>query len=609
MFSSKKTVYLSVILGLFCAMLVYSLFTPAQSLSTPKTASTPLSQSGLISDDVYISSLTRSYQVNSYGVVIIDDTYIFANNGSSTVGVLQVGLTDTEYNHLIYYEAQNSLLGSLAIRFLPEKINDYSMLQIILDEPLLAFDSTTIHVKTVFKDMLNYSVGNLILQTNTNQYTLVGQAIPISPYFISNYTSAFVLPSSAAQITLVPAATDSTNTQGYISSNVAAFTNASTVVTYRDQSDSLLHFTSVNRIIRVNPLGYITIDENVQLRNDAEPSTSSYTFTVPSDASNLVAMDTPLNNILGLSMGTTANNDGTTNVTFTFAGTSANRPPLNYQNQISFELIYSLPFKDYVTNSLGTYDLMIDLYTTKTNFIADSETVQVQIVSAGSAQDLTYAFDTQTSSASDITFQKIDTNVVSFQTERISISFTIDGLKFIGRSLIFMCIAAALMALYVVHRNRTRAQAPEEEVVERVVPVRELREFVKLYEEKSAIGLDLDKAEEDLTRRKIQKKAYNKLVKSLNDKLKETNEQIKPFKETMLSSDDKIINLVQQLDYNEAEKISVKDSADLLEDRYRRGKLPSKAAYDRLASEFIKRKEAIQSKIDRLINELRAYLI
>ena len=203
---------------------------------------------------------------------------------------------------------------------------------------------------------------------------------------------------------------------------------------------------------------------------------------------------------------------------------------------------------------------MIDLFATKTNFIADNETVQVQIMDAYDVHDLGFAFDSQQSSSSAITLLQSYSNVIGFQTERVTVNFEINVMEMLARTFEFMFLVAGIMAIYVVHRNRTRPQTPEEEVVEKVVPVRELREFVKLYEEKSAIGLDMDKARRFNTTQ-APKEAYNKLVKSLEDKLKETNEQLKPFKEILLGSDDKIINLIQQLDYNEAEKISVKDSA------------------------------------------------
>ena len=77
----------------------------------------------------------------------------------------------------------------------------------------------------------------------------------------------------------------------------------------------------------------------------------------------------------------------------------------------------------------------------------------------------------------------------------------------------------------------------------------------------------------------------------------------------MVQSTRTIENIIQKLDYLEAEKVSVQDSITMLVNRYKRGKLPSKTAYDKLAGEMEKRVESAQNKIDRYINELRAFLV
>ena len=68
-------------------------------------------------------------------------------------------------------------------------------------------------------------------------------------------------------------------------------------------------------------------------------------------------------------------------------------------------------------------------------------------------------------------------------------------------------------------------------------------------------------------------------------------------------------NIVKRLDVLEAERISVKDSLTLLESRYKRGRLPSRAAYQKLSDDFKKRRKKIDRTIDKLIQQLRSYLL
>ena len=98
-------------------------------------------------------------------------------------------------------------------------------------------------------------------------------------------------------------------------------------------------------------------------------------------------------------------------------------------------------------------------------------------------------------------------------------------------------------------------------------------------------------------------------MKNYQNKLKELNEESIPFKRILIESGGQIESIIQKLDFLEAEKISVKDSIRLLTDRYKRGKLPSKAAYERLSRDMSKQLDSSQKKIDKNINELRAFII
>ena len=62
-------------------------------------------------------------------------------------------------------------------------------------------------------------------------------------------------------------------------------------------------------------------------------------------------------------------------------------------------------------------------------------------------------------------------------------------------------------------------------------------------------------------------------------------------------------------DVLEVERISIKDSLNLLESRYKRGRLPSRAAYMKLSDDFKKRRKKIDRTIDRYLQQLRSYLL
>ena len=76
-----------------------------------------------------------------------------------------------------------------------------------------------------------------------------------------------------------------------------------------------------------------------------------------------------------------------------------------------------------------------------------------------------------------------------------------------------------------------------------------------------------------------------------------------------METSDTYDNIIKKLDILDAERISVNDSLNLLESRYKRGKLPSKAAYQKLSSDFFNRRKKIDRTIDKYIQQLRSYLL
>ncbi|GAG53723.1 unnamed protein product, partial [marine sediment metagenome] len=62
-------------------------------------------------------------------------------------------------------------------------------------------------------------------------------------------------------------------------------------------------------------------------------------------------------------------------------------------------------------------------------------------------------------------------------------------------------------------------------------------------------------------------------------KIDEIQQEINPFKKALLETNITFENVIKRFDLLEAERISVNDSLNLLESRYKRGRLPSRAAY------------------------------
>jgi hypothetical protein len=139
--------------------------------------------------------------------------------------------------------------------------------------------------------------------------------------------------------------------------------------------------------------------------------------------------------------------------------------------------------------------------------------------------------------------------------------------------------------------------------------VSEIREFCALYEEKNALVLEIRLTEEDAKRKKISKKNYKNIFNKNTSKIENIQQEIIPFKKVLTETGEIFEKIMKKLDILEAERISIKDSLNLLESRYKRGRLPSRAAFLKLSDDFKKRRKKIDRSIDKLIQQFRSYLL
>ena len=121
--------------------------------------------------------------------------------------------------------------------------------------------------------------------------------------------------------------------------------------------------------------------------------------------------------------------------------------------------------------------------------------------------------------------------------------------------------------------------------------------------------LEIRTAEEEAKRKKLAKKSYKNLLSKNTTKIEQIKDEIQPFKKSLIESGEIFENIVKKLDVLDAERISVDDSINLLDNRYKRGKLPSRQAYQKLSDDFFKRRKKIDRTIDKYIQQLRNYLL
>lgn len=604
MFRPKKLLFLA-LSGIILLSFTLSLVTPNTGLETNSIDSNQIipNSASTTTDNVFVQKLTRSYTVDNYGLVYIKDQYNILNNQSSALLNFQFCISDEEASGLCYYSAENQGSSSLAIRRLPNKLNNYQALEVIFNDPILPYKSNNITIQLVLKDMLGY-------YPSQNYYLIDLDLIPVLPYTLVNYQTTVNLPSGSTQIEYSNGgSTESVSKEFGTNNTQDPFARLPNRCTYVNSQTPILKLTNVDRIIEINPLGYIRIIEKHYLQSFGVPQVYTFSLRAPEDAYNVTAKD-DIGKISDVAFASVKNGDKTKNITFTLYGTAtSNRAILRYGTIFFYQLEYYLPFEDVYSNSISKNNIIIDRFTTKSDFIILEQTTTLKIIGAIKITRSNFELPKQVLSENSLSISFKEKDVTKYHNFYLDLSYQNNFFLLFSRALIYTALIVGFLSVYI---YRKTVQKPDEEgegLIEKAIPVRELRQFVTLYEERNAIQLDMEKVDEDLIKRKIQKKAYSKTMKTYQDKVKQIDEEIRPFKKELMVSVEKITSVIQQLDYLEAERLSVKDSITLLQDRYKKGKLPSRAAYDRLSGDLLKRIEELQRKIDRNINELRAYLI
>ncbi len=593
---------------LWCALLLILLpmCIPSKSLNSHEE-SPQLAQSYSFTestDHISILSLDRNVVVDDYGLITTQDTIEFFNNQSDTVSTLYFCLSEYEDEHLIFANVFNNGRAAMIVERLGIKINNYSLLAVVLNKPILPYSYITIQLRMVFKDTVTYN-------PYSQYYAITFPLFPINPYFIDRFDTIVHIPGDSTVQNIQPstyyAGEDAEDplTHSFSANDVPSFSKEEVMMVYHNQEKEILRFKEIKRTITVNPWGYIEVEEEHWIVNYGAQPVVLFFFNVPGDIMSFNASDT-IGEIIGVTVAVRLNADGTKSIFFNLGN---NRAVLLLGNTMYYRIKYQLPIKNYTTTEFGLHNIKLDLYTSKSEYLMEKVSTKLILKSVSRIDRINLGDVDQTKEGEDMVFKFVTEGVCKYHGQIIDISYRVNGFAMFQRVFLFSALFMIIFSFYVVVQDRRKTGKMDVEILQTRIPVQELNQFVKLYEEKNAILIEMEKSDMDLLHRRISKKGYQKNVDNYTQKLKEVEVDLDPFKKALFESNPDIRNIIQRLDYLEAEKTSIKDSIVLLTDRYKKGKLPSKAAFDKLSSDLMRRMESAQQKIDRYINELRAFLI
>ena len=565
-------------------------------------------------ENIKATEIIRNVNISTYGLVNIDDKITIINQNSNPINSILIGIPLDHSDDLIYIKS----IGLRKNEFVIERnyliLDDYEVINVYLDSPLLPQKSISIRVIKTFKNLLDYSHQNLEQIIN-----FTGLLFPILPYRAEGDIKSTIRLSSGATTLSYdqPFGMGNPLTNEILLYDLSGSLELNHLdpflenmgeekiisVIIEDNTKTSMQIEDVKREINISPWGIIKVREDYIVHNIGEIDVFSFSFKIPKDAINLIIFD-DIGELLGTSI-----DDASENYNKIFINLLNNRAAIKPNSKLSYSIQYNIPFENHFSINWFDESIKIDLISTKYEFLIIEQEIQVNIEGCG---DINYV-----STPPDAIKHMSGSMVLIYQSEQVSplekkealVTFTINLFDLMIRPLIIILLIVFILSSFVLLIKTRKKKEKVISLKSEIIPVNEIREFCSLYEEKNALMLEIRNAEEEAKRKKMAKKTYKNIVTKNTNKIEQIKNEIQPFKKILLESGENFESVVKKLDVLDAERISVDDSINLLENRYKRGKLPSRQAYQKLSDDFYKRRKKIDRTIDKYIQQLRSYLL
>ena len=529
-------------------------------------------------------AVNRTIITNNWGVTFVSDV-ITLNTTSSQVSHFTFGVPASLSNDLRFTQATDSQATQLRVspptsKQLPSTmVGNYSMLDV-------AFPST----KTGIYKFNVTSVYTGLLTVNATSFAFNFEPFPFTDptYNVTNAklsvnTGDWPSPKTSGMNGTFASATYTSQT-----SKLQPFNSTIATMTFSATSTSQTILDVIaNRTITLGQTGMIQVTDYYNITNKGN-SLTSISLPIPKYVQSAIASDI-IPSVATLTA--TPASDGTNSVTF-----SPRFSTVKAGGAASVRIRYSLPIQNYLASKgLGRYELTFRMFD-NIKFVEQSLTVKI-VTPMGFHLD-SISGQTFTSSGNQITLQ------ISQVTPLSSVSFAMDyqldpfwaSLSALGwAGLTVGSIAAAVLAVGATGAQGASISGAPSELILR---------FVNLYDEKSAMRLEAEKMEEDLSRGALNRHEFKRRRRVVDLRIAELDRTLAPVKDQLSKSNPRYQDMIRRLERAEADIQVVRTTTSDLKNQYRSGRI-AKELYESLTSDLAKRKEKAQQTLDTIVINLR----
>jgi hypothetical protein len=342
-----------------------------------------------------------------------------------------------------------------------------------------------------------------------------------------------------------------------------------------------------NRTITFAQTGAIQVTDYYNITNKGKDLTS-ISLPLPKNVQSATASDI-IPSVASLTAAPAS--DGTNAVTF-----SPRFSSIKAGAEASTRISYSLPTQNYLTSKgLGKYELNFRMFD-NVKFVEPFLTVKI-ITPLGFHLD-SISGQTFTITGNQITLQ------VSQVTPLSNVSFAMDyqldpfwaSLSALGwAGLTAGSIAAAVLAAGATGTTGASLSGAPSELITR---------FVDLYDEKSAMRLEAEKMDEDLSRGALNRHDYKRRRRVIDLRIAELDKTLAPIKDQLSKANPRYQDMIKRLERAEADIQVVRTTTSDLKNQYRSGRI-ARELFESLTSDLARRKEKAQQTLDTIVINLR----
>ncbi|MFW9822647.1 MAG: hypothetical protein ACFFE4_06925 [Candidatus Thorarchaeota archaeon] len=569
-------------------------------------------------DNIIVTDIIRTANITGYGLVSFEDMISFKNLNENPINSIFISIHSNISDELVYFDAKgiddNTLLTERSYLIMGE----YEMIAVYFDSPLLPQQTKTIIFNQHFNNLLWYHIDYSPENDLQHFINYRGFVFPTLPYKAERKMVAIFnvdeRPGSLdggwgfEQINLdfvkydIEYIKDSVK-GSYITPFLENLNENRIInISYYQNNFVNLELEEINRDIFISPWGIIRVSEELNIRNRGIIGLENLILDIPKAARDVYVSD-DIGEILGLRI---TEQGATKELRISLL---TNRVRLIPNSSFTFSVRYYLPFENYFSVNWVQESINLDIFSTSYGYIGKQLSIRLIIDGCSSIDYISELPKAITKSQGTTTLFYTFDYVFPVQAKLIQFTFTIDFFDLLLRPILIILIISLIASIYVLVIKTRKKEYGAPLITREFIPVNEIREFCSLYEEKNALMLEMRQAEEDAKRKKIAKKNFKNIINKNSTKVDEIQQELTPFKKILSESGEVFENIIKKLDVLEAERISIKDSLNLLESRYKRGRLPSRAAYMKLSDDFKKRMKKIDRTIDKFLQQLRSYLL